>query len=443
MRSEGRDIRDQWLYRFDRFCLDPRERRLLFDEAVVSMPPKALDALVALVANAGRLMSKQELHQHLWPDTFVGDVTLARNISDLRRILAQYSESRFIETVPRYGYRFVAPVTAAHCEVPRQLAPEPAPDPAARQLVTRAWYAIRRWAPDSVTEALAYARRAIAIDPCYADAHAVAAYIYLYAGFGLLPGKDAFPRAKAAAATALSLDPACAPAHAVLAIQRLAFERDLTGAEESCRTAIELAPDGMPGHFAYSHFLLVRGRFSEALDEARVAMEADPLSSPVAYQVANVLYYSGCYEEAATQLLKFDYLDPEFLPAHQLLAILYAHLGRPRDALSEAAKVGQLAGHNSRGRATVAIVSALVGMHAEARAMLRILEQDQTVPGFRWSYPRAIIHLHLGERDSAIQCLSQACEEAVGSLLYLRYDPHFVEIREDERFRRILDKIGI
>ena len=444
LRSEHPGARDQWLYRFDRFCLNPLDRRLSFDEAAVAIPPKAFDALVALVANAGRLMGKQELHQHLWPDTFVGDVTLARNISDLRRILATHSTSTFIATVPRHGYRFVAQVTCSPLEVVGpQLAPASAAETDASQLVMRAWYTIRRWSPDAVTEALTYARRAITIDPCNADAHAVSAYIYLYAGFGLLPGKDAFPRAKPAATTALSLNPACAPAHAVLAMQRLVFERDMAGAEESCRTAIQLAPNGMPGHFAYSHLLLIRGRFREALEEALVAMDADPLSSPVAYQVANVLYYSGCDEEAVTQLLKFDYLDPEFLPAHQLLAILHARMGRPQGALSEAKKVLELSGQNARAKATLAIVSALLGNHAEARAILRELEEDSAVPGFRWSYARAIIHVHLGEGNSALQCLSQACEEAGGALLYLRYDPHFSGIRDDERFKEILDRIRI
>ena len=410
----------------------------------MAIPPKALDALVALVVNAGRLMGKQELHQHLWPDTFVGDVTLARNISDLRRILATYSTSTFVETVPRHGYRFVAQVTCSPVEVVGPpLAPASAAETDASQLVTRAWYTIRRWSPDAVKEALTYARRAIATDPCNANAHAVSAYIYLYAGFNLLPGKDAFPRAKAAATTALSLDPACAPAHAVFAMQRLVFERDMAGAEESCRTAIEVAPQALPGHFAYSHLLLVRGRFREALDEVRIAMDADPLSCPVAYQVANVLYYSGSLEQAVTQLLKFDYLDPDFLPAHQLLPILYARLDRRQEALNEAFKTLQLAGHNSCGKATMGIVSAMLGMQTEARAILRELEEDSTVPGCRWSYPRAVIHVHLGERDLALQCLSEACEEGGATFLYLRYDPHFAEIRDDERFANIVNRIGI
>ncbi len=128
----------------------------------------------------------------------------------------------------------------------------------------RAWHAARQWSPDAVAKGLNYARRAIVANPACAEAYAVLAYIYLYAGFGFLPGQDAFPRATAAASTALRLDPRCGPAHAVLGMLRLAQDRDLNGAEQSCKTSIELAPNSMAGHFAYSHFLLIRDAFARS-----------------------------------------------------------------------------------------------------------------------------------------------------------------------------------
>ena len=101
---------DRKIYAFDQFRLDPRERRLLHAGHPVALAPKVLDTLIVLIQNAGSLLSKQELHRHLWPDTFVEDVTLARSISDLRTALGLYSESKFIETIPKHGYRFVSEV---------------------------------------------------------------------------------------------------------------------------------------------------------------------------------------------------------------------------------------------------------------------------------------------------------------------------------------------
>lgn len=99
-------------YEFGSFRLDVSERRLLRDGQPVSLQPKVFETLLALVENSGRLVEKNELISRLWPDTFVEEVTLARNISDLRKALGESSaEHKYVETVPKAGYRFVANVT--------------------------------------------------------------------------------------------------------------------------------------------------------------------------------------------------------------------------------------------------------------------------------------------------------------------------------------------
>lgn len=99
------------LYEFEQFRLDPQERLLLRDGEPVPLTPKAFDTLLALVENSGRLLEKEELMRRLWPDSFVEEGSLAQNVSLLRRALGERSEGqKFIETVPRRGYRFLASV---------------------------------------------------------------------------------------------------------------------------------------------------------------------------------------------------------------------------------------------------------------------------------------------------------------------------------------------
>jgi TolB-like protein len=93
-------------YEFGPFVLVAAERRLLRDGEVVAVAPKVFDTLLVLIENSGRLVEKDELMSRLWPDTFVEEATLARNISDLRKALGQ----SYIETVPKHGYRFIAQV---------------------------------------------------------------------------------------------------------------------------------------------------------------------------------------------------------------------------------------------------------------------------------------------------------------------------------------------
>lgn len=99
-------------YAFGPFRLDSRKRVLLRDGQVVSLAPKAVETLVVLVENAGNLVEKGELMQRVWPDAFVEEVNLAKNIFFLRKLLgAAEGGQEYIETVPKRGYRFVAQVT--------------------------------------------------------------------------------------------------------------------------------------------------------------------------------------------------------------------------------------------------------------------------------------------------------------------------------------------
>ena len=98
------------LYEFGPFRIDQRERLLRRGQDVVALPPKAVDLLLVLVEQHGEAVAKDELLRRVWPGTFVEEGSLAQNISLIRKALGDCPESRFVETVPRRGYRFVAAV---------------------------------------------------------------------------------------------------------------------------------------------------------------------------------------------------------------------------------------------------------------------------------------------------------------------------------------------
>ena len=97
-------------FEFGAFRLDASERLLLLEGETVSLTPKAFDMLVTLVENSGHLVEKSELMRRLWPNSFVEEGSLAQNVSLLRKALGENESQKFIETVPRRGYRFVATV---------------------------------------------------------------------------------------------------------------------------------------------------------------------------------------------------------------------------------------------------------------------------------------------------------------------------------------------
>ena len=101
----------QQSYSFGPFVLDPVERILLRDGDRIVLPAKAIDTLLALVENHGHVMEKGKLLERVWPDTFVEEGTLTQNIFTLRKALGESANvHEYIETVPKHGYRFVAPV---------------------------------------------------------------------------------------------------------------------------------------------------------------------------------------------------------------------------------------------------------------------------------------------------------------------------------------------
>ena len=117
------------VYQFKGFELDPAEHRLLSEGKPVALTPKVFDTLVLLVQRAGHIVSKDELLRTLWPRGYVDESNLTKHIWLIRRALGdkEGEASRFIETIPKVGYRFVAAVTVR--EPSAVMVPEPAAAP--------------------------------------------------------------------------------------------------------------------------------------------------------------------------------------------------------------------------------------------------------------------------------------------------------------------------
>ena len=102
------DNRFNYLYEFDSYRLDPRERAFYKGSKLVPLAPKVFDTLCLLVERSGETVLKEELLDTIWKDAFVEENNLSQNISALRKVFGK--EHKFIETVPRKGYRFVKQV---------------------------------------------------------------------------------------------------------------------------------------------------------------------------------------------------------------------------------------------------------------------------------------------------------------------------------------------
>src|SRR5919106_2851878 len=112
-------------FRFDRFVLDAGDRQLRRDEEPVELNARYFDALALMVREAGRLVSKDRFLEEVWRGIPVTDEALTQCIKTLRRQLGDdAADPRLIETVPKHGYRFIAPVELVGDEPgPRAIGP--------------------------------------------------------------------------------------------------------------------------------------------------------------------------------------------------------------------------------------------------------------------------------------------------------------------------------
>ncbi|HEY6401536.1 MAG TPA: transcriptional regulator, partial [Blastocatellia bacterium] len=159
------------IYEFGPFRLEADEQLLLRDGEAIPLQPKAFDLLLILVENHGHLLGKDELLKAVWPDTVVEEVNLANNISILRKALAEgRSEQRFIETAPRRGYRFVAPVRELSGD--ERMRKRYTDNLEAYQLYVKGHFFWDKRTEEGIKKSIEYFDRAINLDPNYALAYA-------------------------------------------------------------------------------------------------------------------------------------------------------------------------------------------------------------------------------------------------------------------------------
>lgn len=244
------------IYRFGPFSLDPEGYRLLREDEVVPLSPQPLDLLAYFVRHGAALATKEQLFASVWPDAAVTDNALAQAISELRRALGdEVARPTYIQTVPRRGYRFIAPVTTIERD-PQAAAPRSRGRETSSLEAQRA-YSEGRLRLESLDEAEAAValddfRHAIELDPEYAAAYVGLAnahfWLFEQSRYKLDPDHERLAMAIEQARCAIALDDGLAEAHATLSYV-LAGAGQAVEAQAAARRAIALETDAWPHHY--------------------------------------------------------------------------------------------------------------------------------------------------------------------------------------------------
>jgi eukaryotic-like serine/threonine-protein kinase len=297
---------------------------------------------------------------------------------------------------------------------------------------------------DSLRTAIGYYETALKLDPTYAPAYAALADCYNQLGTVLVNGgSPRVWRPKAAEATikALQIDQDLAEAHATLGYVRH-YDWQWDEAERSFRRAIALNASNPLARIWYSNFLCSRLRFDEAIREALIARDLDPLSLIVSTNVGWVYYMARRNDEAIAEFERGLKLDPTYLQAHMRLAGSFGYAGRHDKAIAESETVVRLSPGNL---ANIVALEQVKMLAARANEFDRRIAE--LIAGLPKSYapPSAIANalLSAGRIDEAFKWLQAAYNERTNNMVYLGVDPVYDRVRDDPRFHVLTRAVGL
>ncbi len=279
----------------------------------VHIEPRLMDLLLLFASSSGRVLSKTEILDAVWAGRAVGDDTLAAAVSRLRAALSEPSGRRYIETLPKRGYRLALSPTdgAAHPQRKRGDGPEKA-----AALLAQGRAALAAPFAASLGQARLYFEAAVSEAPDWAPAHvglADALVAQRFSGQGA-QGTDLLAAAKASAHAAVGLDPDLARAWSVLGFVTLLADRNFSAADEALRRAVSIDPHLSSAHGHRAFAFAATGQFVEAERESRRALELEPLSLMTHGALLQILLTARRYRQvivAANEALALSPLSSE------------------------------------------------------------------------------------------------------------------------------------
>jgi tetratricopeptide (TPR) repeat protein len=288
-------------------------------------------------------------------------------------------------------------------------------------------------------KALGYLQDSIDKDPSYAPAHVALASSYGWLGeSGLLPYTEAFPKQRTEALKAIKLDEALPGGHAELASALMNLNWDWITPEKEFKRALELNPNAASIHSTYAYYLMRLGRLSEAVAQAKLNLELDPVSSRSYANLGFIDYFAHQYDRALANIQKAGEVSQDASEFIFPRGIIYAEKGMYDSAILEFQKLGQqphALGHMGNAYARM-------GRAAEADESISRLKEHVQADGMG-RYEIALVYAGLGKKDEAFNWLEKSYIARDKGLTYLKIDPCIEPLRSDPRFHNLLRRVGL
>lgn len=454
--------------RFDCFQVDLSAGRLLKHGSRVRLRDQSFRVLELLLEHAGEVVTRDELRQRLWPgDVFVDfENSLNTAVGRLREALGDSAEQpRFIETLPRRGYRLLAGVSplpsvpspggaeaGGDDETPgarpdRRRVPglAGAHDPVAyAEFVQGRRHLDRLRSSDDAEGARGHLLSAVAQDPGFARAHEALAELCWFEGYlGLLPPRDAIAAGTLHAVRALEIDGTRAETHALLAQFHKQFDYSWPEIQRGLSRARAMNPAStLVRGLQVIGWLMPQGRIDEGIAELEDVLARDPLSMWANHWLGVMLVLARQWARVSAHSRAMIELDPASPWGHWLFAAGCRGLNLTDEAIAANRRAVELSGGWHFMLGWLGLMLGVAGRNREAQDVLGQLEgmaRSQYVPpsSFAW------VHLGLRDVDRAFEWLDRAVEARDQFMMPIKTYAFFDPVRNDPRFVALLRKMRL
>jgi tetratricopeptide (TPR) repeat protein len=386
------------------------------------------------------VVRKDDLLSLVWPDTVVEEGNLAVHVSSLRKALSVHGKSGHIETVPKRGYRFTAPVQ------PTLKAGAVAPNDA-NGLFRVAEHYIQQNTVMGSRRAAAMYQRCIENDPLNGKARAgLADSLLLRFIRGDLGWEQGVGAAKALLAEAKEIHSGCADVHISLSRLHCVWDWQWQRARDEVQHGLELATDDgtkLVAETWHGSYLARLGDIDRGLRQLQHASLALPLYSLVWNFLAEAHFLARDFTAAAAVSTEALELHPNCWYHHTMAARALTMLGEYTDALRHLRLAKLLYPETDLGFvAAIAYVHAVAGRRDRAVRLLKriLVEQDGQHASL---LSLAMVLAALGDKSRALDNIERACAVHEWYISGLKRDCCVDPLRTDPRFRRVLSQVGI
>jgi serine/threonine protein kinase/tetratricopeptide (TPR) repeat protein len=292
----------------------------------------------------------------------------------------------------------------------------------------------------NIRESIGYFKKALEIDPEFAEAHAWMAGAYmLLAVFGA-PPMEVMPKSRVAAERALELDDGLSIPHTAMGYVFLYFDRDWEKGGAAFRKALEIDPNSAMARHGYADYLLAVNRLDESVEQCLLGRKSNPLSPLSNAVVVGHLYIARRYEEAVAEAEKLLAVDPDFLAARGFLRWAYWEMGKREEAVEMLrstawAKQPKISEALDRGYAAA-------GPRGAMLAVAHVLDAESDTT-FVDPLDIAVFYARGGESKLAMHWLERAEKDRSPTMVHTLLDPCFDSLRDTPRFRALRRRLNL